>query len=151
MNVTRRSALAIAAGGVVFTALGSATRQAFATPEDAAAMINEFSGGAELAAGGINLTTPEIAENGNTVPISVSVNSAMTEAEHAVSVMVLAEENPRVEVVKFNFSLASGVAEAKTRIRLAKTQNVIAVAKMSDGSFRMASNQVKVTIGGCGG
>ena len=75
----------------------------------------------------------------------------MTDADNVQSVMIVADGNPRPNVVTFNFTTASGVAAAKTRIRLAKTQNVIAVAKMSDGSFKMAKNQVKVTIGGCGG
>ena len=151
MKVTRRSALAVGAGGIVFAMFGGTAREAWATPEDAANIIKEFSGGSEPVMQGISLTTPEIAENGNTVPISVSVDSAMTEDDNVKSVIILAEGNPRAEVVRFNFSLASGVAEAKTRIRLAKTQNVVAVAKMGDGSVRMASNQVKVTIGGCGG
>jgi sulfur-oxidizing protein SoxY len=64
---------------------------------------------------------------------------------------VVAEANPRGGVVTFHFTPASGVAEANTRIRLAETQNVVAVAKMSDGSFFMDQKQVKVTIGGCGG
>ncbi len=151
MKVTRRSALAVGAGGVVFAMFGGPTTKSWATPEDAAAIIKEFSGGAEPVMGGISLTTPEIAENGNTVPIGVSVDSAMTEDDNVKSVIILAEGNPRADVIRFNFSLANGVAAAKTRIRLAKTQNVVAVAKMGDGSVRMARNQVKVTIGGCGG
>ena len=66
-------------------------------------------------------------------------------------VLVVADGNPRAGVVTFHFSPASGVAEANTRIRLGGTQNIIAVAKMSDGSFYMDTKQVKVTIGGCGG
>jgi sulfur-oxidizing protein SoxY len=63
----------------------------------------------------------------------------------------VADGNPRAGVVTFHFSPASGVAEANTRIRLAKTQHLIAVAKMNDGSFFTAKKEVKVTIGGCGG
>ncbi len=151
MKVTRRSALAVGAGGIVFAMFGASARKASATPEDTAAIIKEFTGGTDPVMEGISLTTPEIAENGNTVPISVSVDSAMTDDDNVKSVIILAEGNPRAEVIRFNFSLANGVAAAKTRIRLAKTQNVVAVAKMGDGSIRMASNQVKVTIGGCGG
>ena len=75
----------------------------------------------------------------------------MTEQSHVTDVLVVAEGNPRGGVVTFHFSPASGVAEANTRIRLAETQNISAVAKMNDGSFFMASKPVKVTIGGCGG
>jgi sulfur-oxidizing protein SoxY len=75
----------------------------------------------------------------------------MTAQSHVTEVLILADGNPRSGVAKFHFSPSSGVAEANTRIRLAATQNVIAVAKMNDGSFFMASKPVKVTIGGCGG
>jgi sulfur-oxidizing protein SoxY len=83
--------------------------------------------------------------------MTVSVESPMTEQSHVTDVLVVANGNPRAGVATFHFSPASGVAEANTRIRLASTQDVIAVAKMNDGSFFMASKQVKVTIGGCGG
>ena len=101
--------------------------------------------------GKVKLDLPEIAENGNTVPMTVTVESPMTEQSHVTDVLIVADENPRSGVATFHFSPASGVAEANTRIRLAATQDVIAVAKMNDGSFFMASKQVKVTIGGCGG
>ena len=75
----------------------------------------------------------------------------MTEQSYVTDVLVVTDENPRAGVAVFHFSPASGVAEANTRIRLAATQNVIAVAKMNDGSFFTAKKLVKVTIGGCGG
>ncbi len=75
----------------------------------------------------------------------------MSEADHVASVMILASGNPNPGVITFNFTPMSGVAAATTRIRLAKTQDVIAVAKMSDGSVFMDKKLVKVTIGGCGG
>ena len=83
--------------------------------------------------------------------MTVTVESPMTAQSHVTDVMIVANENPRSGVVTFHFSPASGVAEANTRIRLAATQDVIAVAKMNDGSVFMANKQVKVTIGGCGG
>jgi sulfur-oxidizing protein SoxY len=150
MMISRRSALALGAGGVLLAVTGHMDR-AYSATEEADAAIKAFAGDATISEGGINLSTPEIAENGNTVPIGVSIDSPMTEADHVQSIMILADGNPNPEVVRFNFTTASGVAEAKTRIRLAKTQNVIAVAKMSDGSVHMVKNQVKVTIGGCGG
>src|SRR3546814_14432826 len=95
--------------------------------------------------------SPEIAENGNTVPISVSVDSEMTEASYVESVTLLADGNPNPAVATFHFTPMSGEASATTRMRLAKTQNVVAVAKLSDGSVFMDKKLVKVTIGGCGG
>jgi sulfur-oxidizing protein SoxY len=115
---------------------------AFASKTDDA--IAAFTGGAGVAEGGIELTAPEIAENGNTVPVSVV-------APGAVSIMLLATGNPTPAVATFNFGPMAGARSGATRIRLAKTQDVVAVAKMEDGSFRKAGATVKVTIGGCGG
>lgn len=113
--------------------------------------IQKFTGGKTPEEGGIDFTTPEIAENGNTVPIKLTVKSPMTADNYVKRVTILADGNPNPDVVTFHFTPRSGEAAASTRMRLAKTQNVIAVAEMSDGSFKMVKNQVKVTIGGCGG
>ena len=75
----------------------------------------------------------------------------MTEDSYVESVAIFADGNPNPEVVTFNFTPASGEAFASTRMRLAKTQNVVAVAKMSDGTVFSDTSNVKVTIGGCGG
>jgi sulfur-oxidizing protein SoxY len=107
-------------------------------------MIAAFTGGADVAEGGVTLTAPEIAENGNTVPVSVS-------AEGAEAILLLAAGNPTPDVATFKFGELSGSQSASTRIRLAGTQDVVAVAKMADGTFARASSTVKVTIGGCGG
>ncbi|MGB0534637.1 MAG: thiosulfate oxidation carrier protein SoxY [Paracoccaceae bacterium] len=106
--------------------------------------IAAFTGGADAVAGAIELDAPEIAENGNTVPITVS-------APGASSIMILAAGNPVPAVATFNFGPMSAARSGSTRIRLAKTQDVIAVAKMEDGSFQTTQVMVKVTIGGCGG
>ena len=106
--------------------------------------IAAFTGGADSVAGAIELDAPEIAENGNTVPITVS-------APGASSIMILAAGNPVPAVATFNFGPMSAARSGSTRIRLAKTQDVIAVAKMEDGSFQTTQATVKVTIGGCGG
>jgi sulfur-oxidizing protein SoxY len=142
----RRQALALGAGMAV--AFGAPQALAKNDSED---VIKKFTGGKTPTQGKIKLDLPEIAENGNTVPMTVTVESPMTAQSHVTDVLVLASENPRSGVATFHFTPASGVAEANTRIRLASTQDVIAVAKMNDGSFFMASKQVKVTIGGCGG
>jgi sulfur-oxidizing protein SoxY len=138
MEFTRRETLAVGAAAVVAAAL---PLPALASTDDA---IAAFTGGADVADGGVDLDAPEIAENGNTVPIEVG-------AEGAVSIMVLAAGNPTPGVATFNFGPMAGATRAKTRIRLAGTQDVVAVAKMADGSFAKTSKTVKVTIGGCGG
>ncbi|WP_373505725.1 thiosulfate oxidation carrier protein SoxY [Aestuariivirga sp.] len=151
MHVTRRQALALGAGAAVFTLMPVISREALASAEDTDKMIQEFTGGKAPEAGKITLTAPEIAENGNTVPISVSVESAMTGDDLVDSVIILADGNPNPAVITFHFTEMSGKADATTRMRLAKTQNVVAVAKMKNGAVFMDKKQVKVTIGGCGG
>jgi len=146
----RRQTLALGAGAMTVAALGISSGPALAK-NDAEEAIKKFAGGKTPVQGKIKLDLPEIAENGNTVPMTVTVESPMTEQSHVTDVLIVADENPRSGVATFHFSAASGVAEANTRIRLAATQDVIAVAKMNDGSVFMASKQVKVTIGGCGG
>jgi sulfur-oxidizing protein SoxY len=147
MQVTRRQALGLSAGAAAFMAFAPAFADEAATEK----MLMEFTGGKSPGSGKISLKAPEIAENGNTVPITVSVDSEMTESSYVESVTLLADGNPNPGVATFHFSPMSGEASATTRMRLAGTQNVIAVAKMNDGSVFMDKKQVKVTIGGCGG
>jgi len=139
MELTRRKTLALGAGAFV---AGALPLPVFAAAGDAE--IEAFTGGAALGDAGITLTAPEIAENGNTVPIAV-------DAPGAVEIMVLALGNPTPPVATFKFGAMAASHTASTRIRLAGTQDVIAVAKMADGSFVKATSAVKVTIGGCGG
>lgn len=139
MQITRRETMALGAAAAAVTVL---PMPVMASAVDDA--ISAFTGGADLAEGGVDLNAPEIAENGNTVPIEVS-------AEGAEAILVLAAGNPTPGVATFNFGPLAGAQRAKTRIRLAGTQDVVAVAKMSDGSFAKVSKNVKVTIGGCGG
>ncbi|MBC8269572.1 MAG: thiosulfate oxidation carrier protein SoxY [Rhodospirillaceae bacterium] len=131
------------------TSLGSSNAQA--TPEEATKYLSEMTGGAAAKEGKVTVKLPEIAENGSTVPITISIDSPMTDSDYVKSVHVVAEGNPNPEVVSFNLSPAMGKAEVSTRMRLGKTQNVRAVAIMSDGSVYSGLKQVKVTIGGCGG
>ena len=149
-NVSRREFIIVATGAAA-AAVAGMPAAALASANDSAEQIAKFTGGAAVSDGGVELSMPEIAENGNTVPLAVTVDSPMTADNHVQSVMVLAEGNPNSGVITFNFTPACGKAEASTRMRLAKTQNVVAVAKMSDGSFRKTEALVKVTIGGCGG
>ena len=140
MDFTRRNILVL--GSSVFAAASFAGVPALASKTDDA--IAAFTGGVGVIEGGIDLTAPEIAENGNTVPVAVS-------APGAVSIMLLATGNPTPAVATFNFGSLAGSRRGSTRIRLAKTQDVVAIAKMEDGTFRRAGATVKVTIGGCGG
>jgi sulfur-oxidizing protein SoxY len=149
MSTTRRGALVLGAAVIGGAVLGMPREAAAAN--DAADLIKAFTGGNPVAKGRIKLDLPDIAENGNTVPLAFTVDSPMTADDHVVAVLVVAEGNPRGGIATFHFTADSGVAEASTRIRLAQTQNVVAIAKMKDGSFVSDTRQVKVTIGGCGG
>ena len=136
MEFTRRSAIVMGAGA--FAALFLPKLAVAAAGDDA---IAAFTGGAEMADTGVTLTAPEIAENGNTVPIEVD----------ATEILVLALGNPTPPVATFKFGPLAATQHASTRIRLAGTQDVIAIAKLADGSFAKATSTIKVTIGGCGG
>ncbi len=138
MEMTRRDAIAMGAGALLIAGLPV---RVSAASEDA---IAAFTGGAEVGSGDVVLTAPEIAENGNTVPIEVS-------SAAAVEILVLALGNPTPGVATFKFGKLAGSRSASTRIRLAGTQDVMAIAKLEDGSFVQATSTVKVTIGGCGG
>jgi sulfur-oxidizing protein SoxY len=149
-QLSRRAALALGAGSAALTVMGLG-QGAYATPKAAADDVAKFTGGKPVEQGKVSIEMPEIAENGNTVPLSVSVDAPMTDADHVTDVLVLAEGNPNPGVATFHFTPLSGKAEASTRIRLATTQNIVAVAKTSAGKFYSANKLVKVTIGGCGG
>ncbi len=138
-------------GALALAGSGLAANKASATPEDAAAKLSEMTGGAAAKEGKVTLVLPEIAENGSTVPTTIKVESPMTDADHVKHIHVVSEGNPIPDVASFNLSPAMGKAEVKTRIRLGKTQNVVAAAVMSDGSVYIGKKSVKVTVGGCGG
>ncbi|HWV51118.1 thiosulfate oxidation carrier protein SoxY [Pseudorhodoplanes sp.] len=150
ISITRRQTLFVGAAAIAATALGQSIVPAYAA-NNLDELSKAFTGGAAPVEGKVKLDLPEIAENGNTVPITVTVDSPMTDADYVKEVIVLADGNPNAGVATFHFNPASGVAEANTRIRLANTQNIVAIAKTNDGKFYTAKKQVKVTIGGCGG
>ncbi|MCB1507146.1 MAG: thiosulfate oxidation carrier protein SoxY [Hyphomicrobiaceae bacterium] len=101
--------------------------------------------------GKVSIELPEIAENGNTVPYTVSVDSPMSDADYVKAIHVLAPGNPGPTIASFHFSPMSGEAKVSSRMRLAKTQDIVAVAELSNGSMLAGKRTVKVTIGGCGG
>ena len=149
-RIDRRQVFQLGAGALAAASFGASVAPAYAA-NDAQDLIAKFTGGKKAVEGKVRLDLPEIAENGNTVPMTVTVESPMSEQSHVTDVLIVADGNPRGGVATFHFSPASGVAEANTRVRLAATQNIVAIAKMNDGSFFSVTKQVKVTIGGCGG
>lgn len=151
--LSRREALLLAAGATMVAAGGVVLNSSPANAD--AKMIDEalkkLIGDTKPVDGKITLDLPQIAENGNTVPIGVSVESPMTADNYVKAVHLFADGNPTPGVASLYFTPMSGKAEASTRMRMAGTQNVVAVAEMSDGKVFRASQEVKVTIGGCGG
>ena len=113
--------------------------------------LKKIMGEAKPIDGRVTLDMPEIAENGNTVPFSISVDSPMTEKEYVRVVHVISTGNPQPGVATFRFTPQSGKASVASRMRLFRTQDVIGLAELSDGRFLMTRRPVKVTIGGCGG
>jgi sulfur-oxidizing protein SoxY len=149
-QLSRRTALALGAAGAALGFIGSRKR-ASAAAQETEDQITQFTGGKMAEKGKIAIELPEIAENGNTVPLSVSVDAPMTADNYVSEILVVADGNPNPGVATFHFTSLSGKAAASTRIRLAATQNIIAVAKTSKGEFFTNQKLVKVTIGGCGG
>lgn len=146
----RRAALAGASGAILCLAVAPKPASAALQPATEAA-IRKAIGDRAMTEGRVTLRLPPIAENGNTVPLTVSVESPMTAGDFVKSVHVFADGNPTPDVATFHFTPALGKAEASTRIRLGRTQDVIAVAELSDGRLFVGRQEVKVTIGGCGG
>ncbi|MEE8393582.1 MAG: thiosulfate oxidation carrier protein SoxY [Rhodospirillales bacterium] len=149
-ELDRRGVLKAAGAGILALAGACLVRRgANATPEEAADLLGKLTGGAPAREGKVSLKLPEIAEDGAVVPITVTVDSPMTETDYVKAIHIIAEENPWPEVVTFNMTAGLGKAEISTRMRLAKTQNVVVAAVMSNGSVHTAKKRVKVTIGGC--
>jgi sulfur-oxidizing protein SoxY len=140
------AAAASAAAGLPLAVMG----------QDAAAMsweqaVKKVLGDAKPIEGKVSIDMPEIAENGNTVPFTVSIDSPMSETDRVKVIHIIATANPQPGVAVFRFSPLSGKATVAGRMRLARTQDIIGIAELSDGRFLMSKRNVKVTIGGCGG
>jgi sulfur-oxidizing protein SoxY len=147
-SLTRRSALKLGAG---MTLTLVAVDDSLATPAEADAEIAKFTGGKPTESGKIAIDLPEIAENGNTVPLAIKVNSPMTTDDYVSEIRVVGDANPNAGIVEFHLTPASGRAEVATRIRLGGTGNVTVLAKTSTGKLYADHQTVKVTVGGCGG
>ena len=141
----------MAGTAVAVAAIVIAPSVLLAAPGDVAAEIKKLYGDKKMAEGKIKLDLPSIAENGLVVPLNFEVESPMTAASYVKTVRFFAEGNPNPQIADFHFTPLAPKAAAQIRIRLAQTQNIIAVAEMSDGSLYTAKKEVKVTIGGCGG
>jgi sulfur-oxidizing protein SoxY len=124
-------------------------RPAAGTPEALAEAIQDFTGGAPLLPGGIVLDIPALVENGNTVPVSIEAESPMTEADHIRAIALFNERNPLPQVLSVTLGPWSGAARIGTRIRLATSQRLVAIAAHSDGRFSVAEAQVVVTLAAC--
>jgi len=138
---------------LIGTALAGAAllvvRPASATPESLRDAVAAFTGGAVPRAGRVKLEIAELVENGNTVPVTVSVQSPMTEADHVRRIALFTERNPDPNVAVFHLSPRNGRAVVATRMRLATSQQVLALAQMSDGSCWQAAMEVVVTLAAC--
>lgn len=117
--------------------------------EEVSVTVRRLIGEATVQTGRIHLGLPDIAENGNSVPLTVRVDSAMTAADHVRVIHVLAERNPRPWVASFRLGPRAGKAQVETQIRLSDTQSVAAYAQMSDGSWWVQRARVTVIIGAC--
>jgi len=144
-RTSRREFLRAAAGLAVLVSV----RPAEATPETMQQAVRAVVGTSSVTKGRVKLELPPLSENGNTVPMTVSIESAMTAAEHVRAIHVFTEKNPQPEVVSFRLGPRAGRARISTRIRLADTQSVLAIGELSDGSFWSAEAAVVVTLAAC--
>jgi sulfur-oxidizing protein SoxY len=113
------------------------------------AAIKELVGGAEVRKGRVTLDIPPLVENGNSVPVRVTVESPMTPQEFVKSIFLFNERNPQPNVANFHLSPRAGRAEVSTRIRLGDSQNIVAIAQLSDGTFWSDTAELIVTLPAC--
>jgi sulfur-oxidizing protein SoxY len=150
MQQSRRQLLRLAGSAAV---LGAAPRlivsPAEATPAMLATAIRNVVGEAAIRTGKVKLDIPPLVENGNTVPMTVSVANPMTADDYVKSIHVFNEKNPQPNIGNFYLGPQTGRAQVSTRIRLADSQKVVAVARLSDDTFWSATVDVVVTLAAC--
>src|SRR5262245_63828623 len=148
---SRREFLVTAGGVAAGLGLGSviSVAPARATPAEMQDAIGKVVGSAQVKKGKVKLELPPLSENGNTVPLTVSVESPMTAADHVKAIHVFTELNPQPNVVSFHLGPRAGRARVATRMRLATTQTVVAICELSAGSFWSHSAAVVVTLAAC--
>lgn len=143
--ITRRGLIVAASGLLTITLL----RPAQGTPVEMESAIREFVGEGPIAPGRVTLDIPPLVENGNAVPVTVTVASPMTRADHVRSIALFNEKNPQPHVAVFHIGARAGRAQVATRIRLADSQVITAIAQLSDGSFWSDTANVIVTLAAC--
>src|SRR3954464_7838079 len=143
---TRRQFLALSGAAAAAVATSA---PAEATPASMAAAMRDVTGAAVVRTGRVKLDVPPLVENGNTVPLTVSVTSPMTAEDHVKTIHVFVEKNPQPNVGNFVLGARAGRAQVSTRIRLADSQKIVAIAKLSDGSYWSATADVVVTLAAC--
>jgi sulfur-oxidizing protein SoxY len=142
----RRDVLAF---GVAFAGSAMARPALAQQPDELAAAIADFAGGAPVRPGRIKLEVAKLVDNGNVVPVSANVDSPMTPADHVTAIAIFNEKNPQRDVARFTLGPRAGKASVSTRIRLATTQKLVAVARMSDGSVWSDTEEVIVVLAAC--
>lgn len=145
-GATRRGVLLGGAGCLLVSLVPI---RSLAAPADMRAAIADMFGDRPLRQGGISLTMPPLAENGNSVPLAIDVDSPMTQADHVRRIAVFSPLNPLPNIVRFELGPRAGRASVSARIRLSRTQDVLVVAELSDGTLRSASAGIMVTVGAC--
>ena len=149
-QTSRRRFLGLAGSTAVLGAIPIVTvRPAEATPAMLATAIRNVVGEAVVRTGKVKLDVPPLVENGNTVPMTVNVSSPMTSDDYVKSIHVFNEKNPQPNIGNFYLGPQAGRAQVSTRIRLADSQKIVAIARLSDGSFWSASADVVVTLAAC--
>jgi sulfur-oxidizing protein SoxY len=148
--VASRRQFLIAAGGFAGgMGLGSAAGRAHATPDEMQEAVRKVTGQAPVRRGRVKLDMPPLIDNSNSVSLSVTVESPMTPADHVKAIHVFTEKNPLPNVVSVFLGPRAGRASIGTRVRIADTQTVTAIAELSDGSFWSGSASVVVTLSAC--
>jgi sulfur-oxidizing protein SoxY len=149
-NSTRRQFLSLAGGAAVCGTVSMVTlKSAGATPETMTAAIRNVVGTATMRTGKVKLDVPPLVENGNTVPVTVSVANPMTASDYVKSIHIFNEKNPQPNVGNFYLGQRAGRAQISTRIRLADSQKITAIARLSDDTFWSVTADVVVTLAAC--
>jgi sulfur-oxidizing protein SoxY len=149
MNRARRTLVQASAGLGVFGWARVASAAPDGTSIELALAIKQYVGETTVRTGKVRLEVAELVENGNTVPVSVTVDSPMTAADHVKSIALFNERNPQRDVARFALGPRCGRATVATRIRLATSQKLVAIAQLSDGSYWSHSADVIVTLAAC--
>jgi sulfur-oxidizing protein SoxY len=147
LRTKRRLLLRAAAAGACLLL----ARPAAATPEELAAALRETFGDRTITTGRVKLDLPRLAENGNVVPVTVTVDSPMTATDYVKSIHLFAEKNPLPRMLEVELGPHNGRAQFSSRIRVATSQQIRAIAVMSDDTLWSAALDVEVTVAGCGG